>query len=62
MGNGSTFPLEAGTPLAGGVVEFLTLTSYAVRVDGDLQFVPFPKVHPTVPATPLVVFGQVRAR
>lgn len=39
-------------PVAG-----MTLTAYKVVTPTGVAFVPFTKVHPLVPATPLVVLG-----
>ncbi len=50
--------LPLGAPLAGGHVAAMTLTAYKVAMPGGaFVFVPFAKVHPPVPAVPLVVFG-----
>lgn len=48
------YPLPIGTPLAGGVVEETTYTAYKVATPTGTVFVPFTKVHPLKPATPLV--------
>lgn len=34
-----------------------TLTAYVAETPEGTVFVPFTKVHPLVPATPLVIFG-----
>lgn len=49
------FPVGHKLP-EGAVVDY-TLTSYKVRTpEGETVFVPFAKVHPLVPAAPLVTF------
>lgn len=59
----TTFPLPIGATIptrdgrTGGTVEALTLTSYRIVTwHGQTAFVPFSRVHPLAPATPLA-FG-----
>lgn len=48
----STFPLPNGTETPEGVIVSMTLTAYEMA---DGRFVPFVRLHPPTPATPLVV-------
>lgn len=54
----AAFPLATGTALPEGVIVSTTLTAYEVETpEGATVFVPFTRVHPLTPATPLVIFG-----